>query len=356
MALRAIAAFSATVLGFVFASCSSGPATVEEKMPEGPPVIVPDLIGMGGTVGYGDEGPIRRYTNATRTNYAHPDVSLDGSWLAYAATISGQNPHIYVQRKGEFAARQLTQGPSSNIHPAISPDGTEIAWSSNAGDGRFTVFIQAMAGHGGRELVSDEGWTAVSPTWSADGRKLAYAACRNPAADAPLWEIKIHDRNNMQTLTLAEGTAPSWSPDGSRIVFQRLNRNMPGYTSIYTMRPDGSELTEIHRSDDYGCITPSWLGSEWILFATVNKSKASRLRMNDEMFNADDIYMIKRDGTQLRMVTSHRLADWDPCYDLSTGEVIYVSNRDGVQNIFGMKSNVSDPWGVNSHVRFGGGH
>jgi TolB protein len=48
---------------------------------------------------------------------------------------------------------------------------------------------------------------------------------------------------------------PQWSPDGSRIVFQ-LTRD--GETHIYTVRPDGSDLTAIVDTPGVDEKEPAW--------------------------------------------------------------------------------------------------
>ena len=152
--------------------------------------------------------------------------------------------------------------------------------------------------------------------------------------------IAVKDRTNGSMTYLTEGMFPDWSPFGEHICFQRNSRQDPGYTSIYSIRSDGSELTEVYHSDSHGAITPAWAG-DWILFATVNKSSASRTRNNFAMFNADDIWIVHRDGSQARILTQHRQADWDPCYDVQGRRVVFVSLRDQVQNIYAVSLNTA---------------
>ncbi len=281
---------------------------------------------------------ITKLTNATKHDYAHPHVSYDGKWLAYSATINRSQPDIYVQPLDGFTARQLTNGYGSNVHPAISPDSKQVAFASNR-EGKYRIYVVSLNGQGGLEEIGDASSESISPTWSPDGNRIAYATRQN--VDSP-WKIAIHDRLSGHVTYLTYGIFPDWSPFGEHIVFQRNSYHAPGYSSIFTIRSDGTELTELYHSDEHGAITPAWgARGEWVLFATVNKSTASQTRNNLVYFNADDVWMIKRDGTQARVSTSHRLADWDPCYDVQNRRIIYVSNRDGVQNIFSMQANMS---------------
>lgn len=283
--------------------------------------------------------PVVKLTNAEVHDYAQPHVSFDGKWLAYAATINRTQADIFVQMlDGGRAARQITSG-GSNIQPAISPDSMEVAFASDR-DGKYRIYIAPVSRTGATEEISPCAWEAVSPTWSPDGMRIAFAAREDSMSP---WMICVRDRVKGHLSILTEGNYPDWSPYGEHIAFQRVDRQEPGYTSIYTVRADGNELTQVYHADTHGAITPAWAGGDWILFATVNKSVASRMRKNYATFNADDVWIVKRDGTQASVVTVHRAADWDPCYDNQNRRVVFVSARDGVQNIYAAPSNLSGP-------------
>jgi Tol biopolymer transport system component len=345
-AMRGMLSLASLALALTALAGCTMPVTTEPMTPN----YETDVIGPNMASQPAPDESMTQYTAAERHDYAHPNVSYDGMWLAYAATITGPDPQIFVQKKGGHAARQITTR-GRNIHPSISYDSKSVAFASNF-QGKFRIYVASMNGVGPLEEIGDPNGDNVSPSWAPDGKRLAYASRR--AAGEP-YQIVIHDRTSSQTTTLCRGVLPDWSPDGMRIAYQRNDLNAPGYTSIYTIKPDGSEETMVYHSDTHGAITPAWAGKDWILFATVNKSSASLARDNNEMFNADDVWMVKADGTQPRMVTSHRMADWDPCYDNKAREIVYVSNRGGVQNIYGMKSNLSDSSGGDGSRLFSAG-
>ena len=296
------------------------------------------VAGSGGMV-LGEDS-VTQYTTGSSASYGHPHVSYDGRWLAYSSDKTGMNRHVFVQPKESPSARQITHGSSNNVHPQISMDSRQVAFASNR-DGMYRIYAKSIQGGGPVEEISNPSYESLAPTWSPDGRKVAYMTRRSSSS---VWMIAIKDRSNGRTTYLTTGGYPDWSPDGARIVFQRASNRDPGYTALYTIEPDGTRETQVYSSDSHGAITPAWAGPNKILFATVNKSKASNMRRNDEYFNADDIWMVDREGTMPRRLSAHRMADWDPCFDHEASEIIYISNRDKVQNIFGIRVNLYPSW------------
>jgi len=76
------------------------------------------------------------------------------------------------------------------------------------------------------------------PTFSPDGRRLAFASRRSGEA-VEIWSASA-DGSNPQQLTHGPGTrhgAPAWSPDGRRIAFEALREN--GHWDIWLMDNDG---------------------------------------------------------------------------------------------------------------------
>ena len=93
--------------------------------------------------------------------------------------LVGQVAHIWVTDLERGSARQLTDGRTEDAQPAWSPDGRSIAFVSDRSPDRDRHFggtaihvVDAASGEVRR--LSAEGATATNPSWSPDGRSIAY--------------------------------------------------------------------------------------------------------------------------------------------------------------------------------------
>lgn len=101
-----------------------------------------------------------------------------------------------------------------NLQPQVSPDGTRLAYvSTQSGD--HELWIADRDGRHARQLTR-QGWVKM-PRWSPDGSRIAYLARADRQVDAFAIEVAGGDTIRL-TRTPAAEAAPAWSHDG-RAVF-----------------------------------------------------------------------------------------------------------------------------------------
>ncbi len=105
-------------------------------------------------------------------------------------------------------------------------------------------------------LSRDNSQAAIEVVWSPDGSRVAFVLCER-LKDGNLKRIglaSVPETGGAPTV-IVEGEVyhPHWSPDGQQLVFAM---GKPGNRQIYTVRIDGSELTQRTQSGDH--ITPKW--------------------------------------------------------------------------------------------------
>ena len=122
--------------------------------------------------------------------------------------------------------RQLTvSADATNVRPMWSPDGKRIAYQSNK-DGSFHIYIMDADGGNTQQISSGADIDDRHPAWSPDGNTIAVDS--GDATHREIWLIDIPSKRRTQiTKTGGIASFPSWSPDGKRLAYYV-------YTSSYT--------------------------------------------------------------------------------------------------------------------------
>lgn len=266
-----------------------------------------------------------------------PEVSPEGKLLFYASSSFGPGYDLFARRVGSNTAVRLTSRPGDERFPKMSPAGPDrLAYCSDE-SGEWAVYVLAdpLGNPGPAERVSAAGRHAVHPSWSPDGRRLAW--CSADDFEGGEWTIEIRDFESGRTTVLedVDGFLPEWSPGGNAIAFQRMGRRGPGYSSLWTVEFDGTaatRMTSVFASDDFAAINPAWSpDGRRIVFATVGKSRARAGLMHA----ADDLWTVRADGTEPTRLTSSPASDGMPAWS-PDGRIYFVSDRSGSPRIWSL--------------------
>jgi hypothetical protein len=90
-------------------------------------------------------------------------------------------PALYWRRLPRDRERRLTFGSEAVGEPAVSPDGTRVAFSMNGRIGQVAVASGEVA-----ILTLGVDWRDAQPAWLPDGRRLVVSARRRPGEPAGL--------------------------------------------------------------------------------------------------------------------------------------------------------------------------
>ena len=128
---------------------------------------------------------------------------------------------IWVANEDGTGALRLTDNKARDVYPRFSPDGKQIAFSSNR-DGNYDVYVVAADGGKPRQLT----WHTANDTvvgWTPDGKNVLFTSARGLGAFpnvATLWEVSP-DGGMEKPLPTDWGSSASFSADGAKMAFTR---------------------------------------------------------------------------------------------------------------------------------------
>jgi TolB protein len=208
---------------------------------------------------------------------AQPSFNPDGKTIAFCSTRAG-SWDIYVMDIDGRNVTQVTSGPTQDMHPTFSPDGRRLAYCSNGGrSGQWEIWTVDLTTRE-RKMIA----YGVFPSWSPDKSvdRIAFQRARQRGSRwFSLWTLDLVEGEARRTTEIAVSSNaaiinPTWSPDGRHLAFatvvdpaQTVKGRPRGQQDVWVIDADGGGRRRLTDGTST-CLGPSWASDNRVYFVS----------------------------------------------------------------------------------------
>ena len=238
-------------------------------------------------------------------------------WFVYHTNRTDNWEIFRSSNTPETNVVNISQGDGVDVAPSLSPDREWIVFTSNR-DGNWELYVARTDGSM-VQRVTNTLEAEVDPAWSpidsqvlyerisANGSRSLYLLDLSTAQVAPIAVGDWHDIN------------PSWSPDGSRFVFES---NRDGIWQIYEYNLATQQLQRMTTVDEHYSDSVYSASGAYIAYRAQLASGRSVIRV------------MNSDGTDVRNITAELMNVNNHVWSPDDSAIAYEANVDGDRDIF----------------------
>ena len=218
---------------------------------------------------------------------------------------------------------KVTWEPGLEIEPALSPDGRYVAYVAGTGT-NVGVYVRQVTGGRSTRLVEDSLGAQTNPSWSPDGSRILFLSRGGVFSVASSGGAA---RPEMPASSRGPIISAIWGPDGRALAYAVLDsvyvRNPDGQTRAIAHITDASLCQWSHRGDYLACASGnSYYSRVGNFFGNLSPSRVVVARM--------------RDGATA-IVTDSVSINQSPAWSADDRWLYFVSSRLGPRDIYAIR-------------------
>ncbi len=330
-----------TVQSLVHQHVTAPPPPVTQFRPAVPAAVVDALTRALAKTPADRFSPLAQFTAALGATDAHrpgaPAGRRRAALLAFGVLILAAIGLLLARLPGGdrlpviLRTTQVTRDPGLEVDPALSPDGTLLAYAAGPPT-RMQILVRQVTGGRTVALTGDSTTSHRWPRWSPDGSRIAYQTPSGievvPALGGPPRVIARVSHDSVWTPGSGSLAGFTWSPDGRQIAFARgfagggitiapvdtgETRRLSGVRDVHSLAwsPDGAVLAVVSDNPEF-VFGDTYFGNE----------------------GPSSLWIVPVDGRDPLRVTDDQHLNMSPEWSPDGRYLFWVSSRGGGRDIY----------------------
>jgi len=287
-------------------------------------------------------------------------ISPDGQEVAFTSNIdeveaTSTNNEVFVVPIAGGTPKKISSSPGSDSTPLYSPDGRYLAYRSQARAGyesdRFRLLVLDRKSGATTDLTKNFDRWVNAFAWAPDSAAIYFAG--DERGMAPLWRIRIAGGEPEKVLS-GYNDEPAISSDGKTVFVSRMSVRAPNEVYRATISPNGTaEATQLSHVNDAVLSQIEMSVLESFEFTGANKTKVQGFVLKPPGFNPAQKYPMKfliHGGPQGAWGDDWSFR-WNPELFAASGYVVVMINPRGSTG-YGQKfiDEINGDWGGKPYV------